>query len=56
MLVVRKLDRELPFVFGLRRLVRGVGFAKAEARSFARRGAQMTNRADDGSGSAHRLA
>lgn len=46
MLVVRELDRELPFIFWLRRLSRAVRFSKSEARIFARRRVHMTDRTD----------
>jgi len=46
MFVVRKLDRELPFVFWFGRLIGIVRLAEAEARIFARRSAQMTDDAN----------
>ena len=55
MFVVRKFDFELPVVFWLRRLIRAIRFAKSEPALFARRGAQVTDRADGGAGAAHRL-
>ena len=55
MFIVRKLDRELAFVFCLRLLRRVIRFAEREARIFARRGAHVTHSADDGARSNHRL-
>ena len=46
MFVVRKLDRELTFVFCFRRLLRTVGFAERETTILAWRGAHVTDDAD----------
>src|ERR1041385_554062 len=56
MFVMRKLDRELPLVFGLRLLISLVWSAKGEARIFTRRGAHVTDSANCGTRSDHRLA
>jgi hypothetical protein len=56
MLVVGKIDRELTLVFRFGRLIGIVGLAKDETRSLARRGAQVTDRADCRTSSAHCLA
>ena len=54
-LVMRKLDRELPFSFRLGWLTGIVGIAESEARILTRRGAHMTNGADGRPGSDHGL-
>jgi len=46
MFVVRELDRELPLIFWFRRLPRAVRFSEREASVFARRCAQVTDRAN----------
>ena len=56
MFVVRELDSELAFVFRLRRLISVVRFPESEARIFARRGAQVTNRADNRTGANQSLS
>jgi len=56
MLVMRKLDRELPFFFRPGWLTSIVGITKGEACIVTRRGAHMTNGADGRAGSDHRLA
>lgn len=55
MFVVRKFDCELALVFWLRSLIRAIWFAESEPAIFARRGAQMADRADRWAGTAHRL-
>ncbi len=55
MFVVRKLNRELPFVFWLRRLTGTVRLAKDETRIFARRRARVTDSADCRPGTGKRL-
>ena len=55
MLVMRKFDRELPLIFGLRRLIRTIRLAESEPAIFARRGAQMTDSADCRASAAHSL-
>ena len=54
--VVRKLDGELPLVFGFCRLIRRVWFAKTEARSLAWCGPDVADGADRGACSDDRLA
>lgn len=54
-LVMRKLDRELPFFFGFPRLIRIIRVAESEACILTRRGAHMTNGADGRAGSDHGL-
>src|SRR5213080_1118516 len=54
-LVMRKLDRELPFFFGFRRLIGIIRFAESEACILTRRGAHVTNGADARLGSDHGL-
>src|SRR5713226_9347830 len=56
MFVVRKLNRELAFVFRFRSLISVVRFAKSEARIFARRGAHMTDCANRGAGADESLS
>ena len=55
MLVVGKLDYELPLVFRFRLLIRRLWFTKREPRFSARRGFHMADRADRGTRSDHRL-
>lgn len=55
MFVVRKFNFELALVFGLRRLVSAIRFAKSETAIFARRGPQVTDRADRRARAAHGL-
>ena len=50
MLVVRKLDRELAFVFCFGRLVRTVRFAKSKAPSFTRCGTHVADGANGRAG------
>src|SRR2546423_11176392 len=54
-LVMRKLDRELPFFFGFRRLIGIIRLAESEACILTRRGAHMANGADGRAGSDHGL-
>src|SRR5213080_2121260 len=54
-LVMRKLDRELPFFFGFRRLIGIIRFAESEVCILTRRGAHMANGADGRPGSNHGL-
>src|SRR5438270_13300378 len=54
-LVMRKLDRELPFFFGFRRLIGIIRFAESEACILTGRGAHMTNGADGRASSDHGL-
>lgn len=54
--VVRELDRELPFVFCFRGLIRTVGFSESKAARFPRRGADVTDRADGRAGGHKSLA
>src|SRR5438105_5285009 len=56
MLVMGKLDRELPFLFLLHRELRDVWRAKREARIFTRRGAHVTDSANARARSHHHLA
>ena len=56
MFVVRKFDRELAFVFWLRRLVRIVRRAESEPGVFTWSGAYVTHRANDWARSHHHLA
>ena len=56
MFVVREFDFELPLIFRLASLISAIRFAESEPAIFARRGAHMTDRANRGAGSAHRLA
>jgi hypothetical protein len=56
MLVMRKLDRELPFLFLLHRELRDVWRAKREARIFPRRGAYVTDSANGWARSHQHLA
>jgi hypothetical protein len=56
MLVVGKLDRELPFLFLFHRELRDVGRAKREARVFTWRGAQVTDSANAWARPRHCLA
>lgn len=51
-----KLDRELAFIFWLRRLVRVVRFAESKAPLFAGGSANVTDSADRRAASHHRLA
>jgi len=55
MLVVRKLDRELPFVFWLRGLAGAIRVAENEAPVFTRGGAHMTHRANSRTRAGERL-
>ena len=55
MLVVWKLNGELPLIFRLRSLIRAIRFAESEPAIFARRGAQMTDSADCRAGAAQSL-
>lgn len=55
MFVVRELDRELPFVFRLRRLASIIRLAKSEPHIFARRGAHVTDGADCRAGAGESL-
>lgn len=54
-LVMWKLDRELPFFFGFGRLIGIIWLAESEACILTRRGAYMTNSADGWAGSNHGL-
>ncbi len=56
MLVVWKLDRELPFQFRLDRQLRDVGFAKSKARVFTWGGAHVTYGANAWARTAHYLS
>ena len=56
MFVVRELDRELTFVFRLRGLSSTVRSPKGEARTFARRGAHVTDGANRRAGPDKSLA
>ena len=56
MLVMRKLDCELPFLFRLHREFRDVWRAKRKPRIFTRRGAHMTDGANTRARSHHHLA
>src|SRR5437764_14753735 len=55
-LVMRKLDRELPFFFGFRRLIGIIRFAESEACILTRGGAHMANGADGRASSDHGLS
>jgi len=52
---MRKLDRELPFFIGFRRLIGIIRFAESEACILTGRGAHMTNGADGRASSDHGL-
>ena len=56
MFVMRKLDHELALVLRFHSLVRIVGIAKRKPYIFARRGADMTNGANGGTGADDCLA
>ncbi len=56
MFVVGKLDCELPFISCFGSLACAVRFAEDKAPFFARRGAQVTNRADSRTRAGERLA
>lgn len=54
-LIMRKLDSELPLIFRLRRLICAIRFSESEPAIFARRGAHMTDGADCRASAAHGL-
>src|SRR5438067_10584404 len=56
MLIMGKLDRELPFLFLLHRELRDVWRAKREARIFTWRGAHVTDSTNAWTRSHHHLA
>ena len=56
MFVVRKLDRELPFISWFLSLAGAIRFAENEAPVFARRGAHVTNRTNRRTGADERLS